>query len=192
MSEVLLAVQNSVYGANHNEPGIGKKSASTPKKRPAPEDDPALKDALAQHDYKVLPLMQRSIAATCPSLFQNALTCAPHTSGSENDTASKPQDLSRQPALLHVSFALSGSQSSSSALFLESPSKSSSETTSTLPISHVHDICFSSLQALAASGKLGKLKVDDLKPYLRAHGLKVTGKKDELIERITEHIDSQP
>lgn len=121
MSEVLLAVQNSVYGANHNEPGIGKKSASTPKKRPAPEDDPALKDALAQHDYKVLPLMQRSIAATCPSLFQNALTCAPHTSGSENDTASKPQDLSRQPALLHVSFALSGSQSSSLLYSLNRP-----------------------------------------------------------------------
>ena len=55
VSRVLLAVQNSVYGANHNEPGIGKKSANTPKKRPAPEDDPALKDALAQHDYKVLP-----------------------------------------------------------------------------------------------------------------------------------------
>ena len=47
-------MQNSVYGANHNEPGIGKKAAATPKKRPAPEDDPALKDALAQHDYKVL------------------------------------------------------------------------------------------------------------------------------------------
>ncbi|CAL5220319.1 g2309 [Coccomyxa viridis] len=97
-NDELESFRNSVYGANHNEPGIGKKSASTPKKRPAPEDDPALKDALAQHDYK----------------------------------------------------------------------------------------------ALAASGKLGKLKVDDLKPYLRAHGLKVTGKKDELIERITEHIDSQP
>lgn len=47
------------------------------------------------------------------------------------------------------------------------------------------------LQALAASGKLGKLKVDDLKPYLKANGLKVTGKKDDLIQRITEHVQSQ-
>ena len=54
VSGVLRAVQNSVYGADHNEPGIGKKAAATPKKRPAPRDDPALKDALAQHDYKVL------------------------------------------------------------------------------------------------------------------------------------------
>ena len=51
---MLLAVQNSVYGANHNEAGIGKKAPATGKKRPAPEDDSALKDALAQHDYKVL------------------------------------------------------------------------------------------------------------------------------------------
>ena len=50
---------------------------------------------------------------------------------------------------------------------------------------------FNLLQALAASGKLGKLKVDDLKPYLKANGLKVTGKKDDLIERITEHVQSQ-
>jgi len=50
---------------------------------------------------------------------------------------------------------------------------------------------FNLLQALAASGKLGKLKVDDLKPYLKANGLKVTGKKDDLIQRITEHVQSQ-
>lgn len=47
------------------------------------------------------------------------------------------------------------------------------------------------MQALAASGKLGKLKVDDLKVYLKVNGLKVTGKKDELIQRVTEHIESQ-
>ena len=61
-----------------------------------------------------------------------------------------------------------------------------------LPLALAHKESSHSVQALAASGKLGKLKVDDLKPYLRAHGLKVTGKKDELIERITEHINSQP
>ena len=47
------------------------------------------------------------------------------------------------------------------------------------------------MQALAASGKLGKLKVDDLKVYLKVNGLKVTGKKDELIQRITEHMEGQ-
>ena len=64
--------------------------------------------------------------------------------------------------------------------------------TSRLRMATVHEVSSPSAQALAASGKLGKLKVDDLKPYLRAHGLKVTGKKDDLIERITEHVNSQP
>ena len=45
-------------------------------------------------------------------------------------------------------------------------------------------------QALAAAGTLGKLKVDDLKLYLRANGLKVAGKKDDLIQRVTEHLQS--
>ena len=44
-------------------------------------------------------------------------------------------------------------------------------------------------QGLAAKGTLGKLKVHDLKKYLKANGLKLTGKKDELIQRITEHIE---
>lgn len=44
------------------------------------------------------------------------------------------------------------------------------------------------MQGLAAAGALGKLKVDELKKYLKANGLKVTGKKDDLIERITEHL----
>jgi len=46
------------------------------------------------------------------------------------------------------------------------------------------------VQGLAAKGMLGKLKVDELKKYLKANGLKQTGKKDELIERITEHINT--
>ena len=69
---------------------------------------------------------------------------------------------------------------------------SSSHTIPELQMSSVPHIGSHSLQALAASGKLGKLKVDDLKPYLKANGLKVTGKKDELIERITAHVNSQP
>ena len=56
----------------------------------------------------------------------------------------------------------------------------------------MREACSHSVQVLAASGKLGTLKVDDLKPYLKANGLKVTGKKDELIERITEYVNSQP
>ena len=46
-------------------------------------------------------------------------------------------------------------------------------------------------QALAAAGMLGKLKVDDLKVYLKANGLKVAGKKDDLIQRVTEHLQSE-
>ena len=46
-------LQDSVYGANHNEPGFGKKAAATGKKRAAPEDDPALQEALKEHDYAV-------------------------------------------------------------------------------------------------------------------------------------------
>ncbi len=52
------------------------------------------------------------------------------------------------------------------------------------PIVHV---C--SWQGLAAKGTLGRLKVDELKKYLKAKGLKQTGKKDELIQRITEHME---
>lgn len=36
-------------------------------------------------------------------------------------------------------------------------------------------------------GKLEKLKVDQCKVYLRKHGLRLTGNKDTLIERIKEH-----
>ena len=43
-------------------------------------------------------------------------------------------------------------------------------------------------QGLASKGQLGKLKVDTLKEYCRAHGLKLAGKKDDLIERISEHV----
>ena len=48
-----VAMQDSVYGPGYNEPGFGKKPAAAGKKRAAPEDDPALKEALAEHDFKV-------------------------------------------------------------------------------------------------------------------------------------------
>lgn len=40
----------------------------------------------------------------------------------------------------------------------------------------------------ARLGTLKKLKVDQLKGYCSAKGLKVSGKKDDLIERISEHV----
>lgn len=46
-------MQESVYGANYNEPGFGKKAATTSQKRSAPDDDPALQEAAAKHDFKV-------------------------------------------------------------------------------------------------------------------------------------------
>lgn len=42
--------------------------------------------------------------------------------------------------------------------------------------------------ALARSGKLGGLKVDDLKDICRKRGLKLTGKKEELISRIEDDL----
>ena len=54
-----------------------------------------------------------------------------------------------------------------------------------------YDYASACAQALAAAGTLGKLKVDDLKLFLKANGLKVAGKKDDLIQRVTEHIQSE-
>ena len=48
-----LAMQDSVYCPGYNEPSFGKKPAVTGRKRAAPEDDPALKEALAEHDFTV-------------------------------------------------------------------------------------------------------------------------------------------
>jgi hypothetical protein len=38
-----------------------------------------------------------------------------------------------------------------------------------------------------ADGQLEKLKVDQCKVYLRKNGLRLTGNKDTLIQRIKEH-----
>lgn len=44
------------------------------------------------------------------------------------------------------------------------------------------------LMFLLAVGQVEKLKVERCKLYLRKHGLRLTGKKDILIDRIKEHI----
>lgn len=39
------------------------------------------------------------------------------------------------------------------------------------------------------AGQVEKLKVDQCKVYLRKYGLRLTGKKDVLMERIKEHLE---
>ncbi|GLC47541.1 ATP-dependent DNA helicase II subunit 1 [Pleodorina starrii] len=46
-------------------------------------------------------------------------------------------------------------------------------------------------EGLYSAGGLAKLTNDDLKVYLRRHQLKVGGKKDELVARVTEHLQQQ-
>ncbi|CAL8470635.1 g10177 [Coccomyxa elongata] len=89
------AFRTSVYGPDYDEPGFGAKKPTAGNKRPAPEEEAALMEALEGIDY----------------------------------------------------------------------------------------------EGLAAKGALGRLKVDELKKYLKAKGLKQTGKKDEVIQRITEHME---
>ncbi|KAG2427355.1 hypothetical protein HXX76_012549 [Chlamydomonas incerta] len=43
-------------------------------------------------------------------------------------------------------------------------------------------------KGLLDSGELKRLKVDELKTYLRKHQLKLTGKKDELLDRVAGHL----
>ncbi|QCE02362.1 hypothetical protein DEO72_LG8g373 [Vigna unguiculata] len=47
---------------------------------------------------------------------------------------------------------------------------------------------FGKVQKLIEEGLLEKLKVDECKLYLRKNGLRLTGNKDTLIERIREHL----
>lgn len=44
------------------------------------------------------------------------------------------------------------------------------------------------VKKLAAEGGLARLTIPQLKDVCAAHGLKKTGKKDELVERITQHV----
>lgn len=45
------------------------------------------------------------------------------------------------------------------------------------------------LIVILAGGLVEKLKVEQCKVYLRKHGLRLTGKKDTLIQRIKEHSE---
>ncbi|XP_047963759.1 zinc finger CCCH domain-containing protein 62-like [Salvia hispanica] len=45
------------------------------------------------------------------------------------------------------------------------------------------------IKKMIEGGQVEKLKVDECKIYLRNHGLRLSGKKDILIERIKEHVD---
>ncbi|XP_074268250.1 uncharacterized protein LOC141591721 isoform X2 [Silene latifolia] len=48
---------------------------------------------------------------------------------------------------------------------------------------------FEHVQEIIDCGQVEKLKVEQCKVYLRKHGLRLTGKKDVLIQRIKEHIE---
>ncbi|XP_057976226.1 zinc finger CCCH domain-containing protein 62-like isoform X2 [Malania oleifera] len=48
---------------------------------------------------------------------------------------------------------------------------------------------FEKVEKSIEAGLLEKLKVDECKIYLRKHGLRLTGNKDTLIQRIREHLD---
>ncbi|GMY30929.1 zinc finger CCCH domain-containing protein 62-like [Fagus crenata] len=48
---------------------------------------------------------------------------------------------------------------------------------------------FEKVQKIIEAGQLEKLKVDQCKVYLRKNGLRLTGNKDTLIQRIKEHLE---
>ncbi|KAK9142135.1 hypothetical protein Syun_011535 [Stephania yunnanensis] len=48
--------------------------------------------------------------------------------------------------------------------------------------------CFEKVDEIVKAGGLERLTVDQCKVYLRKHGLRLTGKKEVLVERIREHI----
>ncbi|XVF86946.1 hypothetical protein PTKIN_Ptkin18bG0081300 [Pterospermum kingtungense] len=52
----------------------------------------------------------------------------------------------------------------------------------------VDEKSYENVQRIIKAGKLEKLKVDECKVYLRKNGLRLSGKKDILIQRIKEHL----
>ncbi|KAL6774639.1 KU70 [Auxenochlorella protothecoides x Auxenochlorella symbiontica] len=50
------------------------------------------------------------------------------------------------------------------------------------------DACIRQVQVAAEAGTLGKLPISTLKPWLKAKHLPVSGRKDELVERILQHM----
>ncbi|CAO2827770.1 unnamed protein product [Amaranthus hypochondriacus] len=49
--------------------------------------------------------------------------------------------------------------------------------------------CFEEVQRLIDGGKVEKLKLEQCKVYLRKHRLRLTGKKDILIQKIKEYLE---
>ena len=47
------------------------------------------------------------------------------------------------------------------------------------------------VQGLAADGKLSKLTVNDLKKYCEVNQLPKSGKKDDIVQRITAHLSTK-
>lgn len=45
------------------------------------------------------------------------------------------------------------------------------------------------MQGMAARGTLAKLTVNDLKKYCEVHHLLKGGKKDDIVQRVKEHVD---
>ena len=140
-----------MYGEGHDEAGFGaKKPAAAGKKRPNPDEEAALQEAMAGTDYKVrtglfrLQLLIRFVFCVdlmllLPMYFSAQLCKAAAIASSMMQRKAEPR-----------------------------PAPGS--------------------QGLAAIGQLGKLKVDDLKKYCKLHGLKQSGKKAELEERVSEHV----
>ncbi|XP_027336824.1 zinc finger CCCH domain-containing protein 62-like [Abrus precatorius] len=55
--------------------------------------------------------------------------------------------------------------------------------------SFVDEEGYEKVQKIIEAGLLEKLKVDECKVYLRKHGLRLTGNKDTLLQRIKEHLE---
>ncbi|KAE8708716.1 Fatty acid biosynthesis 1 [Hibiscus syriacus] len=55
--------------------------------------------------------------------------------------------------------------------------------------SPVDDKIYENVQNIIKDGRLEKLKVDECKIYLRKNGIRLSGKKDVLIQRIKEHLE---
>ncbi|XP_022715326.1 uncharacterized protein LOC111274723 isoform X2 [Durio zibethinus] len=58
-----------------------------------------------------------------------------------------------------------------------------------MDLPEVDDKSYENVQEIIKAGKLEKLKVDECKVYLRKNGLRLSGKKDLLIQRIKEHLE---
>ncbi|KAG8481810.1 hypothetical protein CXB51_027201 [Gossypium anomalum] len=58
-----------------------------------------------------------------------------------------------------------------------------------MDFSHIDDKSYENVQNIIKDGRLEKLKVDECKVYLRRNGLRLSGNKDVLIQRIKEHLE---